>query len=107
MPNIFETSPHVISRILESIDALRLVIGNGVFTNYIWSGLFHPARKVRAPYWKIFNNAYVQCSDALVPCYPRIESLPDEDEISYKLEELDLFYRVIRIQILLFWCVQQ
>lgn len=91
MPNIFETSPHVISRILESIDALRLVIGNGIFTNYIWSGLFHPARKVRAPYWKIFNNAYVQCSDALVPCYPRIESLPDEDEISYKLEELDLF----------------
>lgn len=94
MPNIFETSPHVISRILESIDGLRLVIGNGIFTNYVWSGLFHPARKVRTPYWKIYNSAYVQCSDTLVPYYTRIEELPNEenvDDLSYKLEELDLY----------------
>ncbi|RCK62887.1 U2 snRNP component prp10 [Candida viswanathii] len=96
MPNIFETSPHVIARILESIDGLRLVIGNGIFTNYLWSGLFHPARKVRTPYWKIYNSAYVECNDALVPYYPRIEELPagDEDveqDLRYKLEELDLY----------------
>lgn len=95
MPNIFETSPHVITRILESIESLRLVIGNGIFTNYMWSGLFHPARKVRTPYWKIYNGAYVQCSDALVPYYPRIEELPNDDDteqdLSYKLEELDLY----------------
>ncbi|KAL6451841.1 prp10 U2 snRNP component prp10 [Candida maltosa Xu316] len=95
MPNIFETSPHVITRILECVNGLRLVIGNGVFTNYIWSGLFHPARKVRTPYWKIFNNAYVQCSDSLVPYYPRIEELPKEEgdieDLNCQLEELDLY----------------
>ena len=61
----------------------------------MWSGLFHPARKVRTPYWKIYNGAYVQCSDALVPYYPRIEELPNDDDteqdLSYKLEELDLY----------------
>ncbi|CAN3480982.1 U2 snRNP component Hsh155p [Diutina catenulata] len=70
MPNMFETSPHVIIRILEAMDALRIVLGNGLFFNYIWSGLYHPARKVRQPYWKIFDMAYIQNSDALVPTYP-------------------------------------
>ncbi|KAI5955296.1 prp10 [Candida jiufengensis] len=91
LPNIYETSPHVIARILESLDSLRLTLGNGTFMNYIWAGLFHPARKVRNAFWKIFNSAYVQCSDALVPYYPKIENIADEEEKSkYYVEELDL-----------------
>lgn len=46
-PNIFETSPHVIDRIVEAIEAIGMAIGPGLLMNYVWAGLFHPARKVR------------------------------------------------------------
>ncbi|EDK46389.1 hypothetical protein LELG_04570 [Lodderomyces elongisporus NRRL YB-4239] len=104
LPNIFETSPHVISRILESLDSLRVTVGNGVFMNYVWAALFHPARKVREPFWKLFNSAYVQCADSLVPSYPRIDCFAntvtdrdshngyDDDHSNerFSLQELDL-----------------
>lgn len=70
MPNIFETSPHVINRILEAIDSLKNVIGYGRYMNFIWAGLFHPAKKVRTAYWKLYNMAYIQLADAMVPYYP-------------------------------------
>ena len=50
-PNLFETSPHVIDRIIEAIEAIRMAVGTGIVMNYVWAGLFHPARKVRTPYW--------------------------------------------------------
>ncbi|OQE23041.1 hypothetical protein PENSTE_c009G05993 [Penicillium steckii] len=73
-PNIFETSPHVIDRIIEAIDAIRMAVGTGTVMNYVWAGLFHPARKVRTPYWRIYNDAYVQGADAMVPYYPGLEA---------------------------------
>ena len=76
-PNLFETSPHVIDRIIEAIEAIRMSVGPGVVLNYVWAGLFHPARKVRTPYWRLFNDAYVQGADAMVPYYPNL----DEDTI--------------------------
>ncbi|KAJ5899630.1 hypothetical protein N7495_004374 [Penicillium taxi] len=72
-PNIFETSPHVIDRIIEAIDAIRMAVGTGTVLNYVWAGLFHPARKVRTPYWRLYNDAYVQGADAMVPYYPNLE----------------------------------
>lgn len=69
-PNIFETSPHVIDRVIEAIDAVRMAVGTGTVMNYVWAGLFHPARKVRTPYWRLYNDAYVQSADAMVPYYP-------------------------------------
>lgn len=72
-PNIFETSPHVIDRIIEAIDAIRMAVGTGVVMNYVWAGLFHPARKVRVPYWRLYNDAYVQSADAMVPYYPDLD----------------------------------
>ena len=54
-PNLFETSPHVIDRIIEAIDAIRMAVGSGMVMNYVWAGLFHPARKVRQPYWRLYN----------------------------------------------------
>ena len=71
-PNLFETSPHVIDRIIEAIDAVRMAVGTGVVMNYVWAGLFHPARKVRTPYWRLYNDAYVQGADAMVPYYPNL-----------------------------------
>ncbi|CDO91940.1 unnamed protein product [Kluyveromyces dobzhanskii CBS 2104] len=70
IPNVFETSPHVISRILEGLDGLRVALGPGVFMNYAWGGLFHPAKNVRTAYWKLFDAAYVAQPDSLVPYYP-------------------------------------
>ncbi|KAF2482600.1 armadillo-type protein [Neohortaea acidophila] len=72
-PNLFETSPHVIDRVVEAIDAIRVAIGTGAVLNYVWAGLFHPARKVRTPYWRLYNDAYVQAADAMVPYYPPLE----------------------------------
>jgi splicing factor 3B subunit 1 len=83
MPNVYETSPHVIARILEGIDGVRNVTGPGIFLNYVWNGLFHPAKKVRKPFWRLYNSAYVQQVDALVPYYPKVE-----DEF-YKLDVFD------------------
>merc|ERR1711977_420944 len=45
-PNLFETSPHVIDRIIEAIEAIRMAVGPGIIMNYIYAGLMHPARKV-------------------------------------------------------------
>ncbi|KAK2806336.1 hypothetical protein FQN51_007380 [Onygenales sp. PD_10] len=72
-PNLFETSPHVIDRIIEAIEAVRMAVGTGIVMNYVWAGLFHPARKVRQPYWRLYNDAYVQGADAMVPYYPNLE----------------------------------
>ncbi|KAJ6781693.1 hypothetical protein PWT90_07483 [Aphanocladium album] len=71
-PNLFETSPHVIDRIIEAIEAIRMATGPGIVLNYVWAGLFHPARKVRTPYWRLYNDAYVQAADAMVPYYPNL-----------------------------------
>lgn len=81
-PNLFETSPHVIDRMIEAIDAIRMAVGTGLVMNYVWAGLFHPARKVRVPYWKCYNNAYVQGADAMVPYFP---SLDEEDMKRHEL----------------------
>ncbi|KAF5103717.1 hypothetical protein D0Z03_000089 [Geotrichum reessii] len=83
LPNIFETSPHVINRVLDGIDGIRNAVGAGLVLNNVWAGLFHPARKVRTPYWRLYNSAYVQSSDALVPYYP--------DVSESRVEELDIW----------------
>lgn len=70
MPNIFETSPHFIDRVMDGMAGLRNALGTGIAMAYIWAGLFHPARKVREVYWSLYNAAYIQSSDAIVPYYP-------------------------------------
>ncbi|KJZ73638.1 U2 snRNP component prp10 [Hirsutella minnesotensis 3608] len=85
-PNLFETSPHVIDRIVEAIEAIRMAVGQGVVLNYVWAGLFHPARKVRTPYWRLYNDAYVQGADAMVPYYPNLsEDGTDRPELAIVL----------------------
>jgi splicing factor 3B subunit 1 len=50
-----------------------VAVGNGIVLNYVWAGLFHPARRVRQPYWRLFNDAYVHSADSMVPYYPNLE----------------------------------
>ncbi|KAI7871766.1 splicing factor 3B subunit 1 [Spinellus fusiger] len=87
-PNIFETSPHVINAVLESIEGMRVALGPSTILQYALQGLFHPARKVREVYWKVYNTLYIGSQDALVPYYPRIE---DDENNTYERHELDYF----------------
>lgn len=87
-PNIFETSPHVINAVMEAIEALRVALGPTVILQYTLQGLFHPARKVRNSYWKVYNNLYIGAQDALVAAYP---ILPDDEHNTYSRPELEMF----------------
>ncbi|CAA3003568.1 splicing factor 3B subunit 1 [Olea europaea subsp. europaea] len=51
-------------------------------------GLFHPARKVREVYWKIYNSLYIGAQDALVSAYPILE---DEGNNTFSRPELHMF----------------
>ncbi|CAJ0630957.1 2803_t:CDS:2 [Entrophospora sp. SA101] len=87
-PNIFETSPHVINAVMEAIEGLRVALGPVTVLQYVLQGLFHPARKVREIYWKIYNNLYIGAQDALIPYYPRIE---DDERNNYERYELSMW----------------
>lgn len=49
-------------------------------------GLFHPARKVRDVYWKIYNSLYIGGQDALVIGYPRISNDPKNQYARFELD---------------------
>ena len=87
-PNIFETSPHLINAVMDAIEGARVSLGPGVLLGYTLQGLFHPARKVRETYWRVYNNLYIGGQDALVPAYPQLE---DEEGNTYRRHELDMF----------------
>ncbi|XJO78124.1 hypothetical protein BDV3_002615 [Batrachochytrium dendrobatidis] len=85
-PNIFETSPHVINAVMDAIDGLRVALGPGILLHYTLQGMFHPARRVREIYWKIYNSLYIGSQDALIPMYPRID---DDKRNKYERREMD------------------
>lgn len=75
-PNIFETSPHVVNAVTDAIDGIRASCGGALILSYLLAGLFHPARRVRETYWRLYNSLYIGAQEALVAAYPR---LPEED----------------------------
>ncbi|XP_071445773.1 splicing factor 3B subunit 1 isoform X1 [Hetaerina americana] len=85
-PNIFETSPHLVQAFMDSIEGLRVALGPIKILQYALQGLFHPARKVRDVYWKIYNTLYIGGQDALVAGYPRIANDPKNQYIRYELD---------------------
>ena len=87
-PNIFEESPHVINATMEAIEGLMVALGPAKIMMYVMQGLFHPARKVRDIYWKLFNSLYIYAQDGVVACYPKFE---DEGENTYRRTQLELF----------------
>lgn len=82
----FIYSPHVINAVMESIEGLRVALGPATILQYTLQGLFHPARKVREVYWKIYNTLYIGSQDALIPFYPRLEN---DERNTYQRNELD------------------
>ena len=87
-PNIFEESPHVINAVFEALKGLMVALGPNVILQYTIQGLYHPARKVRDVYWRVFNTLYLYSSDALVAGYPAVK---DEGENTYNRASLELF----------------
>ena len=80
-PNCFETSPHVIGAVMDAIEAMRVALGPGVLLSYVLQGLFHPARKVREVYWRIYNALYLGAEDSLVPFYPDLGELSEGQNV--------------------------
>lgn len=107
-PNVFETSPHLVQAFMDAVDGLRVALGPIKILQYtlqvnysthciqdiniidifimFLQGLFHPARKVRDVYWKIYNSLYIGGQDALVAGYPRIMNDPKNQYIRYELD---------------------
>jgi splicing factor 3B subunit 1 len=88
-PNIFETSPHVINAVMEAIEGLRVGLGVNRLMRYLLQGLYHPARRVRDVYWKIYNMMYIGSADSLVAAYPELEN--ERPRNLYRRYELELF----------------
>ncbi|KAJ0733690.1 putative splicing factor 3B subunit 1 [Helianthus annuus] len=57
--------------------SLGLSSSAGLGATWFNPGLFHPARKVREVYWKIYNSLYIGAQDALVAAYPVVEDEGD------------------------------
>jgi len=87
-PNIFEESPHVIQAVFDAIQGLMVALGPNIILQYTVQGLYHPARKVREAYWRVFNTLYMYNSDALVAGYPVVEN---EGPNHYERTSLELF----------------
>ncbi|XP_046919406.2 splicing factor 3b subunit 1 isoform X1 [Dermatophagoides farinae] len=85
-PNIFETSPHLVQAFMGSIEGLRVAIGPNKMLQYTLQGLFHPARKVRDVYWKVYNTLYIGAQDSLIAGYPRIPNDSTNNYIRYELD---------------------
>ena len=87
-PNVFEESPYVIQATCDALEGLMVALDLNVILVYVLQGLYHPARKVREIYWKIYNTLYIYAADALVLGFPLIE---DEGENQYARTTLELF----------------
>ncbi|KAJ8679543.1 hypothetical protein QAD02_015330 [Eretmocerus hayati] len=85
-PNVFETSPHLVQAFMDAVDGLRVSLGPVKILQYTLQGLFHPARKVRDVYWKIYNSLYIGGQDALVAGYPRIMNDVKNQYVRYELD---------------------
>lgn len=85
-PNVFETSPHVVQAFMGSIEGMRVGLGPSKVLQYALQGLFHPARKVRDVYWKVYNTVYIGAQDGMIPAFPRV---PNDAKNNYMRSELD------------------
>ncbi|KAI6178396.1 Splicing factor 3B subunit 1 [Aphelenchoides besseyi] len=85
-PNMLENSPHVIQRFIFACDAMRVSLGPIKVMQYTLQGLWHPARKVREPCWKVYNNIILGSQDALVAGYPRISDDSRNQFVRYELD---------------------
>ncbi|KAI0556933.1 splicing factor 3b subunit 1 SF3b1 [Gracilaria domingensis] len=96
LPNIFETSPHEINAVISAIQGCAMALGPGPILMYLLQGLFHPAKKVREVYWRIYNGICIYAHEGLVPSYPNvttadIQARVDEQLNNDRYERQELF----------------
>jgi splicing factor 3B subunit 1 len=72
---------------LDAIEGTSLAIGPARVMNFTVAGLFHPARRVRMVYWKIYNHLYYNFQDKMVSCFPHV---PNEEGRKYDRDVLDI-----------------
>jgi len=72
--------------VTEAIEGMRVSLGPGVILLYLMEGLFHPAKRVRQTYWRLYNMVYVGNQDSLVSFYPPLQNDPPLN--SYDRNEL-------------------
>ena len=72
-PNIFEVSPHVINATVEAVEGFIVALGPAKVLTYILQGLYHPARRVREMYWRLYNTTYAYGVEKMISSYPRFE----------------------------------
>lgn len=88
-PNIFEEASHMIFSTLEVVEAMIVALGAPRMVLFVLQGLFHPARKVRDIYWKIYNSIYIMNLEGLVAGLPAIpEDYIPESEKKRKEKEM-------------------
>ena len=75
---------------MDAVEAMRVTLGPGVLLNYTLQGLFHPARKVREVYWRVYNALYLGAAHSLVPFYPDLSELSDDRNV-YDRHPLQMF----------------
>jgi len=80
-PNIFELSPHVINATIEAIEGLIVALGPGKILSYVIQGLFHPARRVRDIYWRVYNSIHIYSADSMVAVFPRMSDVGCRSEL--------------------------
>ncbi|XGW14774.1 hypothetical protein V3C99_000779 [Haemonchus contortus] len=85
-PNMLENSPHLIQRYIFACEGMRVSLGPIKVLQYCLQALWHPARKVREPVWKVYNNLILGSQDALVAGYPRIEDTEKHTFVRYELD---------------------
>jgi splicing factor 3B subunit 1 len=86
-PNIFETIPHTIFACIEAIEGMMVGMGVPRVMQYVLQGLFHPARRVREVYWKIYNQTYIYGAESMIMGLPCIQN---EGQNTYEQTYFDL-----------------
>ena len=50
-----------------AVDGMRCAVGPAFVLSYLLQGLFHPARKVREVFWRLYNALYIGSQVRLGP----------------------------------------
>jgi splicing factor 3B subunit 1 len=84
-PNLIETTTgseqfRLTTAVTEVFEAARLTVNPAYLMRMLEQGMWHPARKVRDAYWRVYNSLYLGCGEALVPTYA---PTPNEGEATY------------------------
>lgn len=85
-PNIFEHSPHMAQAFMFAVEGMRVSVGALPLLNYVLQGLFHPARRVREAFWRVYNVLYMGAQEVLVAGYPRVDNEGGNVYVRYELD---------------------